>query len=219
MKIKWVLLFLQTYAVPSISSQNISVRANTSKRSRSIVTSKRALISKFYTLVHVFADLISTRSKPIVAGTLETSFDISTGTIATNTLCVYALVLIDASTTGIIENITGWTFASKRAIGIYTVTTWACVLHEETFVQINSCIISARSFRAQPLKFLCKIKYRCHNKLPCYLKLFIKLYVPLCSLGHWSQLPPQAFPIVQQQCFLVIPPSRGEKHCPLRKRS
>lgn len=81
----------------SIGSQSVTIRTNASERTRRIVTPERALVADFQTLVHIFANLIYSRSESFVTGTLETTVNIRARSIATDILLGQAFVIINAT--------------------------------------------------------------------------------------------------------------------------
>lgn len=119
------------------------------------MASESALIAHFQTLVHVLADLIGTRRKTVIARALETAVDVATGAVAADVLHAQALVVVHAPSPGLVQHVSRRTFASERTVRVDAFATGTRVRHEQALVQIDSCVVPPRSFRAQPLEFIC----------------------------------------------------------------
>lgn len=139
----------------SVECQSVSVRTDATEGSRRVVASEGALIAHFQALVHVLADLIGAWRKTVAARTLETAVDVATCAITADVLHAQALVVVHAPSPGLIQHVSRRTLASERAVRVDAFATGTSVRHEQALVQIDSCVVPPRSFRTQPLEFLC----------------------------------------------------------------
>lgn len=138
----------------AIGCQGVTIRTNASERAWRVMAPKGALIAHFQAFVHVLADLIGTRRETLVTGTFETSVNIATGAVTANVLHAKTLVMIHATSSGFVQDVSGRTLASERAVRVDAFAADTGVRHEKTLVQIDASVIPSRSFRAQPLKLL-----------------------------------------------------------------
>lgn len=70
----------------SVGCQGVTVRTDTAERAWCVVATEGALVAQFQALVHVFADLIGTRRESVIAGALETAFDVAARAVAADVL-------------------------------------------------------------------------------------------------------------------------------------
>lgn len=137
-----------------VGSQSVAIRADASEGARGVVTPEGALIAQLETLVHVLADLVHSRGESFVTRTLETPVDVCARPVAAYVLLGQAFVVIHAPSPTRVQHVARGALASERAIRVYALATRASVRHEEALVQVDPCVVPARSLGAQPFEFL-----------------------------------------------------------------
>lgn len=102
----------------AIGRQGVAIWTDASERARRVVTPEGALIAHLQALVHVLADLIGARRKTLVAGAFETAVNVAAGAVTANVLHAQALVEIHATPSGLVQDVSGRTLASERAVRV-----------------------------------------------------------------------------------------------------
>lgn len=142
------IFFLITYAMAAVRRQGVTIRTDASERAWRVVAPEGALIAHLQAFVHVLADLVGTRGETLVTETLETAVNVAAGAVSANVLHGQALVVIHATPSGLVQDVSGRTLASERAVRVDALAADTSVRHEQTFVQIHPSVIPSRSFRA-----------------------------------------------------------------------
>lgn len=152
----------------SIRSQGVTVWTDASEGARCVVAAESALVAEFQALVHVLADLVHSRSEPVVAGALETTVDVSAGSIAAYVLLGQAFVIVHAASSARVQHVSRGTLASEGAIGVYALAACTRVRHEQTLVQIDACVVSSRSLGTQSSELLWTKKHQIETQFRVY---------------------------------------------------
>lgn len=97
----------------AVGRQSVTIRADAAERARRVVTPEGALIAHLQALVHVLADLIDTGCVTVVARALETAVDVAAGAVAADALHAQALVVIHATSPGLVQDVSCRTLASE----------------------------------------------------------------------------------------------------------
>lgn len=137
-----------------VGCQSVSIRANAPEGTRRIVAPEGALIAQLQALVHIFAYLMSSGRVSVIARALEAAVDVAASAVTADILHGQTLVIIHTSSPGLVQHVSGRTLAPERAVRVDTLATETGIRHEQALVQIDSSIISPRSFRAHPLEVL-----------------------------------------------------------------
>ena len=139
----------------TICGNFIPERTYATKRSRSIMTPKRTLMTILRTLVHIFAITSRTRSEAFGAITFKTSVQVGTGSVSAYAWHAQAFIVINTFLATPIKFVPFRTFASVRSVSINACSTVTYVrTKHQTFIEVFTIATSTSSKRTKDIKIL-----------------------------------------------------------------
>lgn len=141
------LALVNVLAVTAVCAQRVPIRANTPEGSLHVVTTEGALVSQLLTLVNIFTSLHRSWSITILTQTLEAALNVGTRPVSAD-IASCALIIINASSAGDVQNIALWTVAAERSVRVDTVSALAGTGHDHALVEVGAGLSSSRAGRA-----------------------------------------------------------------------
>lgn len=153
----------------AVRREGVPIRTDAPEGTWRVVTPEGALIAQFQALVHVLAHLIHSRRESVVARALEAAVDVAAGAVAADILHVQALVVVDATSPGLVQHVSRRALAAKRTVRVDALAARTSVRHEQALVQVDPGVVSPRSLRAHPFELLC-YERNCSREYPRLVK-------------------------------------------------